>query len=80
MDVRDPASTALASRTPALLRKSCENSDSPEIWTKAVDANRRLAAMHDAMLDEIAARFPGTVSPTWHATMDIFPLAHLSGG
>jgi hypothetical protein len=24
MDVREPASTALASRTPALLRKSCE--------------------------------------------------------
>jgi hypothetical protein len=35
------------------------NSDSPEIWTKAVDANRRLAAMYDAMLDGIAARFPG---------------------
>lgn len=33
--------------------------ETPEVWSKAVDANRRLATMYDEFLDEIAARHPG---------------------
>jgi hypothetical protein len=33
--------------------------ESPDVWARAADANRRLANIYDSILDEVATRFPG---------------------